>query len=151
MIVIIKLHFRVIFWNTFSLNKKVSIILAMIVIIKLHIRVIFRNTFSPNTKQEVIKYPCNDCDWWLSSFILGSSSGSALTMTVTMSVSHGGWLWTIGTWVLRLFWVVAWYLHWLQGYRTPSWIDSTCNFRLPFVVALYWQSSCLLVTKVESY
>ena len=52
-------HFR----NIFSQNRKVSTILAMIVIIKLHIRVIFRNTFSPNTKQEVINYPCNDCDW----------------------------------------------------------------------------------------
>ena len=35
----------------------------MIVIIKLHIRVIFRNTFSLHTKQEVIRYPCNNCDY----------------------------------------------------------------------------------------
>ena len=63
MIVIIKLHIGVILRNIFSLNRKVSSILAMIVIIKLHIRVIFRNTFSLNTKQEVINYPCNDCDY----------------------------------------------------------------------------------------
>ena len=117
-------HFR----NIFSQNRKVSTIIAMIVIIKLHIRVIFRNTFSPNTKQEVINYPCNDCDWWLSSFILESSSGSALTMTVTMSVSHGGWFWTIGTWVLRLFWVVAWYSHWLQGYFLMNWFNMCLRF-----------------------
>ena len=81
----------------------------MIVIIKLHIRVIFRNTFSLHTKQEVIMYPCNDCDYQLSSLVLESSSEtysvkqegikylswSALTMT--MLVSHGGWLWTVVT------------------------------------------------------
>ena len=27
----------------------------------------------------------------------GWKGQSALTMTVTMSVSHGGWLWTVGT------------------------------------------------------
>ena len=65
MIVIIKLCIGVIFRNTFSLNRKASSILVMIVIIKLHIRVIFRNTFSLHTKQEVIMYPCNDCDYKL--------------------------------------------------------------------------------------
>ena len=63
MIVIIKLCIGVIFRNTFSLNRKVSSILVMIVIIKLHIKIIFRNTFSLHTKQEVIMYPCNDCDY----------------------------------------------------------------------------------------
>ena len=48
MIVIIKLHIRVIFRNIFSKNMKVSSILEMIVIIKLDIRVIFRNIFSLN-------------------------------------------------------------------------------------------------------
>ena len=46
MIAIIKLHIRIIFRSIFSLNRKVSSILAMIVIIKLHIKVNFRNIFS---------------------------------------------------------------------------------------------------------
>ena len=106
MIVIIKLCIGVIFINTFSL-RKVSSILVMIVIIKLHIRVIFRNTFSLHTKQEVIMYPCNDCDYQASYWshpqkhIQSKQEGikylSWSSLTMTMLVSHGGWLWTVVT------------------------------------------------------
>ena len=114
MIVIINLHMRVIFRNTFSLK------LAMIVIIKLYIRVSFRSIFSLNRLVISLKtfLSCSLIFWLQRYFLMNWFK------------------------IFRFSFYVNDLPHWLQGYLNFKWFtDSICCFT--YIQLLYCLSQSL--------